>query len=160
MPRLDGIEATRRITGTSGADGPRVLVLTTYDADEHVYDAMKAGAVGFLLKIAPPEQLLQAVRTAAAGDTQLSPEILRRLVDDWTRRPCPGAREQPEAFRDLTERELEVLRLIATGRSNAEIAAELFVSEATVKTHVNRLSSCSASATGCRPSCSPSTPDS
>src|SRR5688572_5133480 len=138
MPRLDGIEATRRIVAT-GPDAARVLVLTTYDADEYVYDAMKAGAAGFILKTAPPEQLLHAVRTAAAGDAPLAPQIVRRLVDDWVRRPRPGAPERAEALRSLTDRELDVLRLIAAGRANGEIARELFVSEATVKTHVSRL---------------------
>jgi DNA-binding NarL/FixJ family response regulator len=138
MPRLDGIEATRRIVAT-GPDAPRVLVLTTYDADEYVYDAMKAGAAGFILKTAPPEQLLHAVRTAAAGDAPLAPQIIRRLVDDWVRRPRPGDTQRAEALRVLTDREVDVLRLIAAGRSNAEIASELFVSEATVKTHVSRV---------------------
>ena len=138
MPRLDGIEATRRIVG-AGPGAPRVLVLTTFDADEYVYDAMKAGAAGFILKTAPPDQLLHAVRTAAAGDAPLAPQIVRRLVDDWVHRPRPGDNERAEALRGLTDRELDVLRLIAAGRANAEIASELFVSEATVKTHVSRI---------------------
>jgi DNA-binding NarL/FixJ family response regulator len=115
-----------------------VLVLTTFDTDEVVYDAMKAGASGFLLKSAPTARLLDAVRTIAAGDALLEPSITRRLIEDFVRRPPPGQTAPPEAT-GLTDRELEVLGLIARGLSNSEIAATLFVSEATVKSHVNRL---------------------
>jgi DNA-binding NarL/FixJ family response regulator len=136
MPGVDGLQATRRIV----ADGvaARILVLTTFDVDDYVYEAMKAGASGFLLKTAPPRQLVEAVRTVAAGDAVLAPSVTRRLVEQFVRRPPPGA-AVPPGLETLTERELEVLRLVARARSNAEIAAELVVSEATVKSHVNRL---------------------
>jgi DNA-binding NarL/FixJ family response regulator len=135
MPGVDGIEATRRI----GARGivTRVLVLTTFDVDEYVYEAMKAGASGFLLKTTPPRQLADAVRTVAAGDALLAPSITRRLVEQFVRRPPPGA--APPGLEELTERERHVLGLLARALSNAEIAAELVVSEATVKSHVNRI---------------------
>ena len=136
MPGVDGIEATRRLL--RDGDGPRVLILTTFDLDEYVYEAMKAGASGFLLKDAPRDQLVGAVRTVAAGDALLAPALVRRLVEDFVRRPAPGARP-PAEFEDLTERELEVLTLIARGLANAEIAARLFVSEATVRTHVTHI---------------------
>jgi DNA-binding NarL/FixJ family response regulator len=136
MPGTDGLEATRRIAARGLAT--RVLVLTTFDVDEYVYEAMKAGASGFLLKTAPPRQLAEAVRTVAAGDEILAPSVTRRLVEQFVRRPPPGT-GVPARLADLTERELEVLRLVARAQSNAEIAAELFVTEATVKSHVNRL---------------------
>jgi len=136
MPGTDGIEATRRIV--SRGLPTRVLVLTTFDVDEYVYDAMKAGASGFLLKTAPPRQLSDAVRTVAGGDALLAPSVTRRLVEQFVRRPPPGS-ATPPGLEELTERELEVLGLLARARSNAEIAAELFVSEATVKSHVNRI---------------------
>jgi DNA-binding NarL/FixJ family response regulator len=136
MPGVDGIEATRRLV--RDGDGPRVLMLTTFDLDEYVYEAMKAGASGFLLKDAPRDQLVGAVRTVAAGDALLAPALVRRLIEDFVRRPAPGARP-PAELDDLTERELEVLTLIARGLANAEIAARLFVSEATVRTHVTHI---------------------
>jgi DNA-binding NarL/FixJ family response regulator len=136
MPGVDGIEATRRLL--RDGDGPRVLILTTFDLDEYVYEAMKAGASGFLLKDAPRDQLVGAVRTVAAGDALLAPALVRRLVEDFVRRPAPGARP-PADLEGLTERELEVLTLIARGLANAEIAARLFVSEATVRTHVTHI---------------------
>jgi len=136
MPVLDGIAATERIVGESAS--ARVLVLTTFDQDEIVYRAMKAGASGFLLKSVPPARLADAVRTVAGGDALLAPTVTRRLVEQFVRRPPPG-QAAPSELSDLTEREQEVLRLIARGRSNKEIAADLFVGEATVKTHVNRV---------------------
>jgi DNA-binding NarL/FixJ family response regulator len=135
MPRVDGIEATRRLK-VHGETAPRVLVLTTFDLDEYVYEALRAGAGGFLLKDAPPGQLAEAVRTVAAGESLLAPAVTRRLVERFVSRPRP---ERTDAFEELTERELEVLRLIARGMSNAEIAEGLFLSEATVKTHVTRI---------------------
>jgi len=134
MPRMDGIEATRRITAAGRA---RVLVLTTFDLDEHVWDAVVAGASGFLLKDVRPRDLGHAVRTVAAGDSLVAPAVTRRLLAEFTRRPPPGRRA--ERLTGLTERELEVLALIARGWSNAEIAAHLVLSETTVKTHVTRI---------------------
>jgi len=136
MPEVDGIAATRSIVGERPE--VRVLVLTTFDEDRTVYDAMKAGASGFLLKSAPPAQFVEAVRTVAAGEALLAPSVTRRLVEDFVRRPPPGE-GSAERLADLTDREREVLTLIGRGRSNAEIAGELYVSGATVKTHVNRI---------------------
>jgi DNA-binding NarL/FixJ family response regulator len=136
MPGVDGIEATRRLV--LDGDAPRILMLTTFDLDEYVYEAMKAGASGFLLKDAPRDQLVGAVRTVAAGDALLAPALVRRLIEDFVRRPPPGARS-PTDLGGLTERELEVLALIARGLANAEIAAQLFLSEATVRTHVSHI---------------------
>ena len=133
MPGLDGIEATARLTAADAHT--RILVLTTFDLDEYVYRAMKAGASGFLLKDATREQLAAAVRTIAGGDALLAPVITRRLLEDFCQRPPPSA-SLPPAVEDLSPRELEVLRLLAQGLSNAEIAAKLFLSEATVKSHV------------------------
>ncbi len=135
MPNLDGIEATRQIA--KGEHAPRVLILTTFDLDEYVYEALRAGASGFLLKDAGANELLHAVRVVAAGEALLSPSITRRLIEDYARRP--PAREQPRAFAELTPRELEVLRLIARGLSNSDIAHQLVVGDATVKTHVARI---------------------
>jgi DNA-binding NarL/FixJ family response regulator len=132
MPELDGIEATRRLQH-AGIEA-RVLVLTTFDLDEYVYGAIRAGASGFLLKDAPREQLVTAVRTVARGEALLAPAITQRLIERFVARPPAG--EATPAIADLSTRELEVLRLLARGLSNAEIAAELFVGEATVKTHV------------------------
>jgi DNA-binding NarL/FixJ family response regulator len=133
MPELDGLEATARLVG-SHAD-TRVLVLTTFDLDEYVYRAMKAGASGFLLKDANRVQLAAAVRTVAAGEALLAPAITRRLIEDFCRRPPPSA-GPPPVVHELSPRELEVLRLLARGQSNAEIAADLVLSEATIKSHV------------------------
>jgi DNA-binding NarL/FixJ family response regulator len=131
MPGVDGVEATRRITATPG---PRVLVLTTFDLDEYVYEALRAGASGFLLKDAPEEQLVAAIRVVASGGSLFAPSVTRRLIEEFARR---GRRpEPPQQLADLTSRELEVLRLLARGLSNAEIADTLVVSEHTTKTHV------------------------
>ena len=136
MPELDGIDATRRVLQLP--DPPKVLILTTFDADEYVYDAMKAGASGFLLKDVRPEQLAESVRVVAAGEALLAPAITRRLVEQFVRRPPPGAKS-PARLEDLTAREMDVLRLVARGASNSEIGQALFVSEATVKTHVTHI---------------------
>jgi DNA-binding NarL/FixJ family response regulator len=135
MPNLDGIEATRRIAAEENS--PRILILTTFDLDEYVYDALRAGASGFLLKDAGADELIQAVRIVAAGEALLAPSITRRLIEDYARRP--PRREQPAALAELTPRELEVLRLLARGISNADIARELVLGDATVKTHVARI---------------------
>ena len=135
MPNLDGIAATRRIT--AGDDSPRVLILTTFDLDEYVYDALRAGASGFLLKDAAADDLLQAIRVIAAGEALLAPSITRRLIEDYTRRPAP--RRQPDAMASLTTRELEVMRLLARGMPNTDIARELYLGDATVKTHIARI---------------------
>jgi DNA-binding NarL/FixJ family response regulator len=134
MPDVDGIEATRRLLG-DGADA-KVVMLTTFDMDEYVYDALRAGASGFLLKDVPPEQLVAGIRAVASGDALLAPSVTRRVIEEFVRRPPASVRTLPSKLGDLTARELEVLKLIARGRSNAEIATELFVSETTVKTHV------------------------
>jgi DNA-binding NarL/FixJ family response regulator len=136
MPELDGLEATRRLV--EGDDSPRVLMLTTFDLDEYLYEAMKAGASGFLLKDVRPEQLAEAVRVVAAGDALLAPAITRRLIEEFVRRPPRGS-GPPAELSQLTERELEVLKLMARGLSNAEISSTLFVSDATVKTHVTHV---------------------
>lgn len=138
MPGIDGIEATRRIVADPLLATTKILVLTTYDLDEYVYQAVRAGASGFLLKSAPPLQLVAAIHAVAAGDTLLAPEITRRLLEEYVRRPAPGG-ALLAPLTELTDRELDVLRLIARGWSNSEIAAALFVSEPTVKTHINRL---------------------
>ena len=135
MPKLDGVEATRRIAAVT--DPARVLVLTTFDLDEYVYEALRAGASGFLLKDVPEDQLTAAIRVVAAGGSLFAPAITRRLIEEFARRAKPPS--PPPALEDLTPRELEVLRLVARGLSNAEIAAELVVSEHTTKTHVASL---------------------
>jgi DNA-binding NarL/FixJ family response regulator len=136
MPKLDGLEATRRIL-SGGADGTRVVMLTTFDLDEYVYAALRAGASGFLLKDVTPEQLVASVRMVGEGDALLAPSITRRLVERFARRD--QAVTSNADLSTLTPREVDVLRLIARGLSNAEIAERLFVSEATVKTHVARI---------------------
>jgi DNA-binding NarL/FixJ family response regulator len=137
MPHMDGIEATRHIVASGGA--ARVLMLTTFDLDDYVYAALRAGASGFLLKDAPAEQLVNAVRVIADGDALLAPSVTRLLIDEVSRRPTVDATTVAPGLADLTERELEVLKLIARGLSNAEIAQMLFLGEATVKTHVGRV---------------------
>jgi DNA-binding NarL/FixJ family response regulator len=134
MPELDGLEATRLILATD--NGARILVLTTFDLDEYVYEALRAGASGFVLKDDPPEQLLAAVRIVAGGDALLSPTVTKRVIRQFTRTPRPAP---PRALADLSEREQEVFRLIARGLSNAEIGKELFISETTVKTHITHI---------------------
>ena len=139
MPRMDGVEATRQITGP-GRDGPaKVLVLTTFDLDEYVVEALRAGASGFLLKDAPANELVQAIRVVAAGEAMLAPSITRRLLDKYAEHLPSGDEPVPDTLHTLTEREVEVLKLVARGLSNAEIAADLFVSETTVKTHVGHV---------------------
>jgi DNA-binding NarL/FixJ family response regulator len=137
MPRMDGLEATR-IMLSRNSPPPRVVVLTTFDRDEYVYEALKAGASAFLLKASPPEQLAAAVRVVAAGDALLHPAITKRLIRDFARRPTPS-NGTPPRLEKLTEREVEVMRLVARGLSNGEIAGRLFLAEATVKTHVVHL---------------------
>jgi len=137
MPELDGIEATRRIVDVTVEDPVRVLMLTTFDLDEYVYDALRAGASGFLLKDVPAEQLVDGIRVVAEGDALLAPSVTRRLIHEFAR--APAAQERPKALDELTPREEEVLKLIARGMSNAEIAESLIVGETTVKTHVARV---------------------
>ncbi|HEX8977598.1 MAG TPA: response regulator transcription factor [Solirubrobacteraceae bacterium] len=137
MPELDGIEATRRIVAHNTDTPTRVLMLTTFDLDEYVYDALRAGASGFLLKDVPANQLAAGVRMVAAGDALLAPAITRRLIEEFA--AGAPAQDPPPALNELTPRELEVFRLVARGMSNTEIAAELIIGETTVKTHVTRL---------------------
>jgi DNA-binding NarL/FixJ family response regulator len=134
MPELDGLEATRRILAAD--PGARILILTTFDLDEYVYEALRAGASGFVLKDEPPEQLIAAIRTVAAGEALLSPSVTKRVIAQFSRisRPAP-----PREFDELSDRERDVFRLIARGLSNAEIGQELYISETTVKTHVTHI---------------------
>jgi DNA-binding NarL/FixJ family response regulator len=135
MPNLDGLAATERLLARVA--GVRVVMLTTFDLDEYVYEALRAGASGFVLKDAPADQLLTAIRVVAEGQALLAPSITRRLIAEYTRRP--RAARRPDQLSELTERELEVMRLLAAGLSNAEIAEHLIVGEATIKTHVSRI---------------------
>jgi DNA-binding NarL/FixJ family response regulator len=134
MPQLDGLEATRRILAAD--DAARILILTTFDLDEYVYEALRAGASGFVLKDDPPEQLLAAIRTVAAGDALLSPAVTKRVIKQFIRLPRPAP---PKELDELTGREREILRLIANGLSNVEIGRQLYISETTVKTHVTHI---------------------
>jgi DNA-binding NarL/FixJ family response regulator len=138
MPVMDGLQATARILGDPATAGVRVLMLTTFDLDEYVFGALKAGASGFLLKDTPPADLLAGIRIVAAGDALLSPSVTRHLIEEFVRRPS-GAQPVPPSLAALTEREVEVLTLVAQGLSNAEIGQRLYVSPATAKTHVGRL---------------------
>ena len=137
MPHLDGIEATRRLL-EGGGGSTRVLILTTFDLDEYVFDALRAGASGFLLKDAPADQLIAAIRVVASGEALLAPSVTRRLIEEFARRTVRPSDPAP-ALGDLTPREIEVLTLLARGRSNAEIAESLFLGNTTVKTHVGRI---------------------
>jgi len=136
MPKLDGLEATRRIT-TDANVRTRVLILTTFERDDYVFEALRAGASGFMLKNAAPEDLVRAVRVVAAGEALLAPSITRRVIEDYAQRSAPN--KNPAGLDQLTERELEILHLLATGRSNAEMATQLFLGEGTIKTHVSHV---------------------
>jgi DNA-binding NarL/FixJ family response regulator len=138
MPNLDGLQATRRIVG-SREDGPRVLILTTFDLDVYVYEALASGASGFVLKDIEPEKLVDAIRVIANGEALLSPTVTRKLIEEFVRRPPEVVRPSPRELEQLTAREAEIMALVARGLSNAEIAAQAFVSEPTVKTHVARI---------------------
>ena len=139
MPRMDGVQATRLITGAARDNAPRVLVLTTFDLDEYVVEALRAGASGFLLKDVPAEDLVDAIRVVATGEAVIAPSVMRRLLDRFASRLPAANAPTPASLAILTERERQVLKLVARGLSNAEIAAELVVSETTVKTHVGNL---------------------
>jgi DNA-binding NarL/FixJ family response regulator len=140
MPKMDGLEATRRLIGNrpDPENGPRILILTTFDLDDYVYEALRAGASGFLLKDAPAADLVQAVRVVASGEALLAPSVTRRLIAEFAARPS-NDRPRPTILNSLTPRETDVLRLIARGRSNQEIATDLVVAEQTVKTHIGRI---------------------
>ncbi|MEV1205110.1 response regulator transcription factor [Microbispora rosea] len=137
MPGMDGIEATRRIT--AGAATTRVLVLTTFDEDDHVYGALRAGASGFVVKDMALDDILAAIRVVAAGDALIAPSVTRRLIADFVRRPGTASERSPRPIEGITEREREVLTLVGRGRSNTEIAQDLFITVATAKSHVSRL---------------------
>jgi len=137
MPRMDGVEACRQLVDESGT---KVVVLTTFDLDEHLFAAVRAGASGFLLKASPPEELVTAIRAAHAGNALVEPKMTKRLLEEFARRPDPvAAGTIPDRFAELTEREVDVLREVVSGASNAEIAERLYISETTVKTHVNHI---------------------
>ena len=136
MPRMDGLEATGRIVSEADIRS-RVVILTTFEQDDYVFEALRAGASGFLLKNAPPEELVHAVRVVASGDALLAPSVTRKVIEDYARRPAPRSHEAD--IHRLTEREVEVLQLMATGKSNSELATHLYVGEGTIKTHVSNL---------------------
>jgi DNA-binding NarL/FixJ family response regulator len=137
MPAMDGLEATRRILDSENRTNTRVLILTTFERDEYIFKALSLGASGFILKNAPPEDLITAIRTVAEGNALLAPSVTRRVIAEFTRQPVFDSRK--DELERLTEREIEVLRLVARGQSNAEIADQLVVGEATVKTHVSNM---------------------
>ena len=137
MPIMDGLEATRRIIGNKENVNTKVLVLTTFERDEYIFEALKSGASGFLLKNAPPEDLIDAIRIVASGNALLAPSVTRRIISEFAKLSIPV--KQKERLGQITEREIDVLHLIARGNTNAEIANELFISEATVKTHVSNI---------------------
>jgi len=139
MPIMDGVEATRRLVGGAGGSGTRVLVLTTFDGDEHVVEALRAGASGFLLKDVAPADFVRAIRVVASGDALIAPSVTRRLLDRFARLAIPADERHAEGLRQLTQREQEVLKLVAQGLSNGEIAERLTLAEPTVKTHVSHL---------------------
>jgi DNA-binding NarL/FixJ family response regulator len=140
MPNLDGVEATARLHALELPTAPRVVMLTTFDLDEYVFAALRNGASGFLLKDTPPDTLIEAIRAVARGDALLAPSVTRRLIEDYVQRPAgPGPAPAPPGLGELTEREREVLQLVARGMSNSEIADALFLGETTVKTHVGRV---------------------
>ncbi len=139
MPVLDGVEATRRLRGEADAPGPRVLILTTFDADEHVVEALRAGASGFLLKDVPPPDFVRAIRIVASGEALIAPSVTRRLLDRFAKLSVPADESHAERMRELTDRERDVLKLVAQGLSNREIAERLVLAEPTVKTHVSHL---------------------
>ena len=139
MPVMDGVEATKRLVGDDAGSGPRVLVLTTFDGDEHVLEALRAGASGFLLKDVAPTDFVRAIRVVAAGDALIAPSVTRRLLDRFARLSIPADERYADALRQLTPREHEVLKLVAQGLSNGEIAERLTLAEPTVKTHVSHL---------------------
>jgi DNA-binding NarL/FixJ family response regulator len=136
MPRMDGLEATGRIVQEAEI-GSRIVILTTFERDDYVFEALRAGASGFLLKNAPPDELVHAVRVVAAGDALLAPSVTRKVIEEYARRPAPRSNEA--GLDRLTEREMEVLRLLATGKSNSELATRLYVGEGTIKTHVSNV---------------------
>jgi DNA-binding NarL/FixJ family response regulator len=139
MPRLDGISATRQLAELPLDPLPRVLILTTFERDDYIQDALRAGASGFLLKNAPPEELIRAIQVVADGDALLAPSVTRRMIERWLEGPEPTSADPPDALARLTEREVEVLALLARGCSNAEIADRMVISATTVKTHVSNL---------------------
>jgi DNA-binding NarL/FixJ family response regulator len=136
MPRMDGVEACRRLVGETGT---KVVVLTTFDLDEHLFAAVRAGASGFLLKASRPEELVAAIRAAADGNALIEPRMTKRLLEEFARRPAASSPDTPDRFAELTDREVEVLREIVRGATNSEIADNLYISETTVKTHVNHI---------------------
>jgi DNA-binding NarL/FixJ family response regulator len=139
MPRMDGVEATRTITGADRASRVKVLILTTFDLDEYIVEGLRAGASGFLLKDVPPEELVAAIRIVARGDAVVAPTVTRRLLDKFAENIVPGDKQSEALLGRLTDREQGVLRLMSRGMSNAEIAQELYVSETTIKTHVGNV---------------------